>query len=75
MSTLRLYSTAGCHLCEQAQALVREVYGQAVPEYDVIDNEQWYQRYALHIPVLLRADGQELGWPFDAQQLRQFLDL
>jgi hypothetical protein len=41
---------------------------------DIIDDEQAQQRYAVRIPVLLNSEtGQELGWPFDVQQLSEFV--
>ncbi len=72
---LLLYSTVGCHLCEQAQRLVWERLGCVAPELDVVDDEDLYARYGVRIPVLKRLDtGAELGWPFDAAALARFLD-
>lgn len=74
---IELYSTLGCHLCELALALYREEPLAAwyrLAEIDIIDDDSLLSRYGERIPVLRRGDiGTELGWPFDAQQLRVFL--
>lgn len=74
---LILYSTLGCHLCEQAQELLTElaasesVHWQVV---DIVDSDVLMERYALRIPVLL-IDGasDDLGWPFTLDDIRQYL--
>ncbi|MCG9723430.1 glutaredoxin family protein [Shewanella sp. Isolate7] len=71
-STFILFHTDACHLCEQAQALISTLNIDFVLQ-DICDDEQLAQRYGVRIPVLLRqADGAELGWPFDNEQLQQF---
>ncbi|MFK7159981.1 glutaredoxin family protein [Marinospirillum sp. MEB164] len=72
---VRLYTTLGCHLCEQAQALLLPWVAQGVQVelVDIIEDPQWVERYGVRIPVLATAQGAELGWPFDAEQLRQWL--
>ena len=63
-----LFGTLGCHLCEEAEAVLQPFVAQGlvVELLDIIDSEEWLQRYALTIPVLRRVDnGQELNWPFD----------
>lgn len=63
-----LFGTLGCHLCEEAEAVLQPlvVQGLVVELLDIIDSEEWLQRYALTIPVLRRVDtGQEISWPFD----------
>ncbi len=70
---LTLFSTDGCHLCEQAWALLEQTGLAAEAEIkDIIDNEQWLADYRIRIPVLRRADGAELDWPFTADQLIAF---
>lgn len=72
---LILYGTSECHLCERAQALVRESTGRAAEEVDVADDDDLFQRYGLRIPVLQLPDsGAELDWPFDAAAVRGLLD-
>lgn len=69
---LILYSTLGCHLCEQALGLLQQ-QGVQVEERDIVDAESWLQAYATRIPVV--SDGvRELDWPFDAQRLARWLE-
>ncbi|MGP9801030.1 glutaredoxin family protein [Rheinheimera sp. NSM] len=70
---LTLYSTWGCHLCEQAEQLLitAGLEGQ-FQVADIVDDEQAFARYRLMIPVLRRGDN-ELCWPFDADQLATWL--
>lgn len=69
--TLTLYSTAACHLCELAEALLRsmpELARCTVSVVDVADDPLLFGRYGVHIPVLA-ADGRELSWPFNADDV------
>jgi hypothetical protein len=81
---LILYSTDGCHLCEEAEALLRaqqahnkDLGWQVV---DIANDDVLFDRYGWLIPVLRKADAvttdtaaSELRWPFDAQALSEFL--
>lgn len=73
---LELMTTVGCHLCDQAVALMQQVLdGQrfAVDLVDIAYDDQLMAKYAEHIPVLLCPHtGDELAWPFDARQLSDF---
>lgn len=68
-----LYSTWGCHLCEQAEQLLLQagLKGQ-FQVTDIVDDEQAFARYRLTIPVLRLGDN-ELCWPFDADRLATWL--
>ncbi|WP_297900180.1 glutaredoxin family protein [Metallibacterium sp.] len=71
-SALMLYRRDACLLCALAEALL----GEAGVPYAVVDIESspvLEARYGTRIPVLARADGAELGWPFDAAALRVFV--
>lgn len=70
---LRLYGTEFCHLCEEAEAVLRMVGVDA--EYaDIVDDEELLERYGARIPVLQRLDsGAELSWPFDGAAVLEFL--
>lgn len=68
---LILYSTLGCHLCEQALEVVSAAGfpRTALTIIDIADNDALIERYGLRIPVVKKGeDGAELGWPFDLQQ-------
>ncbi len=70
---LILYSTEGCHLCEMAFALLGQV--GLTEQTDVVDiafDDELFSRYGVTIPVLAYQQ-HELFWPFDLQQLQQWL--
>lgn len=72
----QLFGTLGCHLCEQAEALLMPwvADGLQVECVDITDQVAHYERYERRIPVLQRQDtGAELNWPFDIRQLQVFL--
>lgn len=75
MRRLILYSTAHCHLCEQAVDLLMSVPGLAGVQLDVVDvasDDTLMERYGQRIPVL-RLGQQELAAPFAAEDLAHFL--
>lgn len=70
---LSLYSTWGCHLCEQAEQLLLQAgVAGAVDIIDIVDDPAAFERYRVHIPVL-KVNEQELFWPFDLAQIQQLL--
>ena len=77
MSTVIFYTTSGCHLCEQAEQLLlmmSEKKALTWESVDIADDPALVERYGIRIPVVQRrADGTELGWPFDQEMLDQFL--
>ncbi len=72
--SLYLYSTAGCHLCEQAAELLQPFLRAGHFHLQVIEishDEELVKRYGVRIPVLA-CEGkgvEELGWPFDQAQV------
>lgn len=71
---LKLYSTWGCHLCEQAEQLLLQAgVAGAVDIIDIVDDPAAFERYRVHIPVL-KVNEQELFWPFDLAQIQQLLE-
>lgn len=73
MSALVLYGTFCCHLCEQAEVILQEM-GITAEHIDIAEDDELLERYGIRIPVLRRADnGAEIGWPFDAGMVGQFL--
>ncbi|MGR8931501.1 MAG: glutaredoxin family protein [Gammaproteobacteria bacterium] len=73
MAEYILFGTEGCHLCEEAEALLQQV-GVTFQSRDILFNEQDQQRYGVRIPVLLHgASGMELSWPFSEQSVRDFV--
>ena len=70
---LKLYSTWGCHLCEQAEQLLLQAgLAGSVEIIDIVDDPAAFERYRVHIPVF-KVNEQELFWPFDLVQIKQLL--
>lgn len=70
---ITIYSTEGCHLCEMAYDLLKQV--QLVQKVNVVDiafDDQLFSRYGVTIPVLSYQNS-ELNWPFDINELTQWL--
>ncbi len=75
---LQLFGTSGCHLCEQAEAIIaaccRVEYDLLIDNIDIAEHPQWQAKYAVRIPVLYHPDTQkELGWPFDFADVMAFM--
>lgn len=72
MSLCILYHTDGCHLCDQAMALLT----QCQVDYQLVDivfKQDLVTLFGTRIPVLENEKGQYLDWPFDYYQIEQFL--
>lgn len=77
-ASLILFHTAGCHLCELADAIaapLARAAGVHLERVDIIDSEGLLERYGTRIPVLRGAGehDEELGWPFDAADVSRLL--
>ena len=75
-TSLTLFGTTACHLCEECLLLTRPLQGNGilVREVDIVEDPALLERYQLRVPVLRRDDtGAELDWPFDLGQLMSWL--
>lgn len=70
--SLTFYTTAGCHLCEHAEAILLDA-GCRFSAIDIDGDPELIQRFGIRIPVVAKASGAELGWPFDGTALRAWL--
>lgn len=71
--TVVLYTTLGCHLCDQARELVAMVNpGLELTPVDVAEDDVLIEQYGERIPVLM-CEGRELAWPFGLLDVQQFL--
>lgn len=75
---LLLYTTLGCHLCEQALDLLHEAKSNGftfgICEVEISDSESLMAAYGVRIPVVKFEDSeQELGWPFQYDDLIDFI--
>ena len=69
---IRLYGAQGCHLCEEAKEILQRA-GVDATYIDIVDDDELFARYGMRIPVIMRTDGAELGWPFDVSTVMPFL--
>ena len=72
MSLCILYHTDGCHLCDQAMALLT----QCQVDYQLVDivfKQDLVTLFGTRIPVLENEKGQYLDWPFDYYKIERFL--
>lgn len=77
MMELTFYTTEGCHLCEEAEALLLQIrLPRPVPvsAIDISESPDLVERYGTRIPVLRRSDsGRELSWPFSTADVQHFV--
>jgi RNase H-fold protein (predicted Holliday junction resolvase) len=73
---VNLYSTVGCHLCEQAKVILWPLllqYQFRLNEIDIATDDALIEQYGTRIPVLgVPNHMTELNWPFSAQQVDEF---
>jgi hypothetical protein len=70
-----LFSKPGCHLCEEARALLlaaAKTRNLRVCEQDITQDASTFARYQFSIPVV-QAGKRELGWPFSEAKLTEWL--
>ena len=62
----QLFSSEGCHLCEEALSLIIQVLkAEQFNIIDIVEHEEYVELYGVHIPVFERLDnGKKLFWPF-----------
>lgn len=77
MKRLTLYTTLGCHLCEQLEAELARL-GCADIELERVEiavDEALVERYGVRIPVLRDVRGNELERGFETDRLTAWLKL
>ena len=74
---VQLFTTLGCHLCEEAHEQLRSLTGSgmdlSIELVEIVDSEELMDRYGITIPVI-RANDSEIGWPFSPDELQAFLE-
>lgn len=74
---LELLGTVGCHLCDDAErvlkqlSLVRPIAWQCT---DIALDDALVQQFGEHIPVLRQGEGAALYWPFSVLDIERFLE-
>jgi hypothetical protein len=77
MLHLLLLGTAGCHLCEEAEAIIAmlPLDNISIELIDIAEAEHWQARYAIRIPVLYHPETtSELCWPFGSDDIQTFIE-
>jgi glutaredoxin len=73
---VRIYSKPGCHLCDEARAVVAAVCAEVATTYDEVDISQdaeLMRVYGEQIPVTFVDGRQHDYWRVDAARLRRAL--
>jgi len=75
MTKYAFYTTEGCHLCEQAWELVTGLgLTSEMTQVEIIHDEADIARYGIRIPVIKNnVNDKEIGWPFDSDELANFV--
>jgi len=78
MTHLTLYTTLGCHLCEQAEAMIKSCLPGSTYELELVEianSDELMTAYGVRIPVLRRQDiAQEIGWPFTPDDIQNLVN-
>lgn len=76
-TTVTLLSRPGCHLCDDARAIVARVVGEvggvALEERSILDDASLLERYRDEIPVVLIDGAVHTIWRVDEARLRSAL--
>lgn len=70
---ITLLTKPGCHLCDEARIVVRDVaaeLGERVAERSILDDPALARRWSEQIPVVLVDGVQHSYWHVDAGRLR-----
>lgn len=73
---VRLYGRAGCHLCEEARAVVARVCADLGEEFDEVDvdtDPALLDRFSEEVPVTFVDGRQHDFWRVDESRLRAAL--
>jgi hypothetical protein len=76
MATVTLYTRPGCHLCEQAHAIViAALRGMELPVrvVDIDEDAALRDRYTNRVPVVAVDTEDVLEWPFTLAQAQRML--
>lgn len=77
MINLQLYSTSHCHLCEEAEAILKSLSKQYEIQWvstEITNSNALLDKYGTKIPVVAKVDtNKEIQWPFSLFELEQFI--
>lgn len=72
MKSVSLYTTAGCHLCEQAHDMLKALADEenlTIELVEIGDDDKLTERFGSAIPVVKFSDETLLYWPFNQSDL------
>ena len=76
---LILYSTSHCHLCEQAEFLLKDcaIHNDIIwRSIDISEDSTFLHLYEIKIPVLKRVDNDvEIDWPFTSRDIVNLIEM
>ncbi len=80
MKKFNLYSSEGCHLCEEALLLCDGlIERESINIIDIVEDDKLVALYGISIPVLERinennqVDGDKIFWPFTQQNIKELM--
>ena len=71
-----LYSKPGCHLCDEAEAilaLVARTQPLTLQKVNIESSRELFEEYRYRIPVIRVAGGPSLDWPTTPERVRRAL--
>jgi glutaredoxin len=76
---VKLYTTLGCHLCEEALELLKQLKTSGleieISEIEIADSDELMSAFGVRIPVITTENSEdEIGWPFTIEELKAFLE-
>ncbi len=74
---IHLLGTSGCHLCDVAEKMLRRLafpLGFEINKLDIANSDDLVEQYGMKIPILKADVGEELCWPFEEEQLLDWLN-
>ena len=76
---VKLYTTLGCHLCEEALELLKQLQATGlkfeISEVEIADSDELVSAFGVRIPVVTSDNSVgDIGWPFTIEELKAFLD-
>lgn len=80
MKKFNLYSSEGCHLCEEALLLCDGIIKrESINVIDIVEDDKLVALYGMSIPVLERineknqVNGDKIFWPFTQQNIKELM--
>jgi hypothetical protein len=73
-ASVLLYGKQGCHLCNDAAAIVGRIgseLGVSWSKVDIERNPTLYEQFKFRIPVIEIVGGPTLDWPTTAERVRR----